>query len=308
MYHKTNNMPVQDFQTRVKAVQSRLGVNADGDFGRISAIAFEKIAGLTTDPAANKATHLKAIQRFLGISADGSFGPATLTRIEAFLDNRVPKIPVGATMSVSRKGMEMLIAFEVSSKQAYNKSYKNPIWPGGASGVTIGIGYDLGHNSKATIADDWGNKVSAADLALLQSVSGLTSTPAKNALAGVKSVSISYEAALEVFYQRTLSVYARQTRKAYPGVEKLPPDAQAALLSLVYNRGASLEGTNRAEMKNIVPLVAAGDLKGIAKQIRNMKRIWAGKGLPGLLDRRDKEAQLAEEATFNIRPEDIIVV
>jgi GH24 family phage-related lysozyme (muramidase) len=298
----------QDFQTRVKAVQSRLGVAADGDFGKISAIAFEQMAGLAADPAADKQTHIKAIQRFLGTSVDGSFGPATLTRVEAFLDTRVPKIPSGGTMMVSRKGMELLISFEVSSKQAYNKSYKNPIWPGGASGVTIGIGYDLGHNSKATIAADWGNKIPAADLALLQSVSGLTGAPAKNALAPVRSVVISYEAALEVFYQRTLSVYARQTKKAYPGVEKLPPDAQAALLSLVYNRGAALEGTNRGEMKNIVALVAAGDLAGIAKQIRNMKRIWAGKGLPGLIDRREREAVLTEQASFNILPEDIIVV
>jgi GH24 family phage-related lysozyme (muramidase) len=300
-------MPVQDFTTRVKAVQAKLGVDPDGDFGKQSAIAFEKIAGLPV-PDADKAGHLKVIQRFLGINVDGSFGPATLTRIEAFLDSRMPKMPAGGTMSVSRKGMELLISFEVSSRQQYNKLYKSPIWPGGASGVTIGIGYDLAHNNRAAIAADWGNKVGAAELALLQSVSGLAGNAAKNALPGVKSVSISYEAALEVFYQRTLSVYARQTRKIYPGVEKLPPDAQAALLSLVYNRGASLEGPSRAEMKRIVPLVPAGDLNGIAKQIRSMKRIWAGKGLPGLIERREREAVLTEQADFNILPEDIIIV
>jgi hypothetical protein len=36
------------------------------------------------------------------------------------------------------------------------------------------------------------------------------------------------------------------------------------------------------------------DYKKIAKEFRSMKRIWLGKGLDGLLDRRESEAKLIE--------------
>jgi GH24 family phage-related lysozyme (muramidase) len=47
-------------------------------------------------------------------------------------------------------------------------------------------------------------------------------------------------------------------------------------------------------MVNIKDLVANKDYKGIAKEIRSMKRLWEGKGLDGLLKRRDKEAKMVE--------------
>lgn len=308
MVHKPKPMPITDLKTRIKAVQDRLQVAADGDFGTRSAQAFEKLAALSVPASADRATHIKAIQKFLGCSQDGSVGPETLTRMEAYLDTSLPRRPKGSNMIVSRKGLEMLIGFEVSSRAQYNSRYKNPIWPGGASGVTIGIGYDLGYNTRSGITAAWNDKVPASDLNLLLTAQGKTGERGRAALAGTRSVVVSYEAALDVFYQTTLPVYAKATKSAFPGVEKLPPDAQAALLSLVYNRGAGLEGASRAEMRNIGPLVKSQDLKGIARQIRNMKRLWQGKGLPGLLARRDKEADLVEQAGFNILPEDMVVI
>ena len=49
-------------------------------------------------------------------------------------------------------------------------------------------------------------------------------------------------------------------------------------------------------MKAIVDLASAGDLAGIAREIRSMKRLWVGLGLDGLLKRRDKEATLVARA------------
>jgi hypothetical protein len=143
-------------------------------------------------------------------------------------------------------------------------------------------------------------------LALLKSVSKFTGQVAKNALPGVKSVTIPFTTAITVFSTITLPQYAGMTRSRYPGVEKLPPDAQGALLSLIYNRGTGIEGDTRREMKNIIPLVAAGDLAGIAAEIRSMKRIWKNKNLPGLIERREKEAQMVENSSLNILPEDIV--
>jgi GH24 family phage-related lysozyme (muramidase) len=49
-------------------------------------------------------------------------------------------------------------------------------------------------------------------------------------------------------------------------------------------------------MRAVRDAVAQGDLQEIANQIRAMKRLWVGKGMDGLLTRRDAEADLVESA------------
>ncbi|MBL7710878.1 MAG: hypothetical protein JNL13_00365 [Chitinophagaceae bacterium] len=301
-------MPAVDSKTRIRNIQARLKVPATGLFDIPTAQAFEALAGYPMRAGANQLTHIVSIQMFLKITVDGVAGPEMLTRVENFLSTKLPPLPAGTSIRVSRQSMDMLIGFEVSSEAQYNKNYQKPIWPGGESGVTVGIGYDLGFNDRNTIAAAWSDFVSSPTLSTLQSVAGLTGVRAKNALAGTSGVSIDYTTAQSVFYQTTLPVYARRTKSIYPGMEKLPPDAQGALLSLVYNRGESLDGPSRAEMKNIAGLVAEQDLQGIGRQIRNMKRLWKNKNLPGLLARRDQEASLVEQASFNILSEDIIII
>ena len=99
-----------------------------------------------------------------------------------------------------------------------------------------------------------------------------------------------------VFSISTLPRYAASTAKAYPGVEKLLPDAQAALLSLVYNRGARMSSGTRKEMAAIRPLVLQQGYEGIAQEMLNMKRLWVNRGLAGLLKRRDDEAAMVRHA------------
>jgi len=43
--------------------------------------------------------------------------------------------------------------------------------------------------------------------------------------------------AQRVLLQRTLPAYTDLGRRTFPGFDRLPPDAQGALVSLVYNRG-----------------------------------------------------------------------
>jgi GH24 family phage-related lysozyme (muramidase) len=57
-----------------------------------------------------------------------------------------------------------------------------------------------------------------------------------------------------------------------------------------------MNGDSRREMRAVRDAVANGDLQEIANQLRSMKRIWEGKGLDGLLRRRDAEADLVESA------------
>ena len=80
--------------------------------------------------------------------------------------------------------------------------------------------------------------------------------------------------------------------KAFPGADQLHPDAFGALVSLVFNRGSAVTGTNREEMMGIRTLISSKDYKAISNLITSMKHIWVGKGLDGLLKRRDDESAL----------------
>jgi GH24 family phage-related lysozyme (muramidase) len=48
-------------------------------------------------------------------------------------------------------------------------------------------------------------------------------------------------------------------------------------------------------MRKIKELIPNKDYISIANQFRKMKRLWVGKGLDGLLERRDSEADLIEK-------------
>lgn len=237
---------------------------------------------------------IQRIQRHLGVTADGLIGPVTLTAIEEALFDDAAKAGSGEdyALTLSRKGLTQLVNQEIGSAAYYRRALSNPTWPGGRSGVTIGIGYDLGYNSESRIRQDWSSVLGELDLERLIVVSGLKGEVAQQAVKQVQSVTVPLESAESVFFEATLTRYALLTRKAYPGVENLHPDAQAALLSLIYNRGASLKGERRTEMAAIKDLVALQDYDGIAQQLQAMKRLWKGRGLDGLLKRRDHEARL----------------
>lgn len=290
--------------TRIQSIQTQIGVPTSGTLDLLTCGALEKLGNLNVS-AVKLMAHIKAVQKMVLADPDGFVGPETVTKIEAFISTVLPKIPAGASLAVSAKSLNMIIEFEVSSKEQYMLQYQTPTWPGGDSGVTIGIGYDLGYYSAQQITDAWSTYVTPAHLQLLLSVKGKKAAVAKAALAGVKQVKISYDSAAAVFYANTLPDFARQVKSIYPAADKLPPDAQGALLSLVYNRGASLTGDRRIEMKNIVPLVTQKNLTAIAVEIRKMKRLWTVKGL---IRRREAEAQMVESASFNILPQNIIMV
>jgi GH24 family phage-related lysozyme (muramidase) len=167
-------------------------------------------------------------------------------------------------------------------------------WPGGASGITIGIGYDLGYESAGDFEKDWKAILGDGDFTTLSQVLGLKGADAQAKASGLKTIKIKSADADQVFLERSVPKYQALTQQAFPGVDALPADAQGALFSLVYNRGTSMNGDSRKEMRAIRDAVPNGDLQEIANQLRAMKRLWEGKGLDGLLKRRDAEADLVE--------------
>ena len=198
---------------------------------------------------------------------------------------------------ISPKSVDLIINFEVGGRAYYEKALQKPSWPGGQSGVTIGLGYDLGYNTENQFFQDWGNQLTPNFLDPLKKVIGLKGEQAKQMLRGeILQVRIPYNAAYEVFVKCSVPRYYAMTKAIYPTMEALNEDTQGALVSMIYNRGASLSGDSRVEMKAIVDLVAKQDYEGIAEEIEKSKRLWESKGLDGLVKRREAEADLVRES------------
>lgn len=198
---------------------------------------------------------------------------------------------------LDKESYDLIIKHETGGKDYYNSKLSKPCYPGGASGVTIGIGYDLGYNTQASFAKDWKSKLDAKHFARLNALLGLKGKEAKEKISSVKDITISWEIALEVFNEKTLPRFIALTKRSFPGSGELHPAAFGALVSLVFNRGGSTKGASRKEMKNIRDalegkITVDNIYKYIADQIVAMKRLWVGKGLDGLLRRRNEEADI----------------
>lgn len=201
-------------------------------------------------------------------------------------------------MEISQKALDLILEFETGGRRYYELRLKRPTWPGASSGVTIGVGYDVGYRTAAQIRSDWRGHLPPDEIAALLSVRGLKGADAKRALPEIRGRvgPISWESAVDVFKRRTLPEFIGRTKRAFPGSDKLHPDAFGALVSLVFNRGEGMTGSRRLEMRVIRDLVTREDYLGIAQQIRKMRRLWDAKKLKGLHRRRLAEAELVDSA------------
>lgn len=190
---------------------------------------------------------------------------------------------------LGKLGYDLIIEFEVGGRSGYKN---RPEWPGGASGVTVGIGYDLGYFSPTVIKQDWYNLPERDRLA---GVSGITGRRAQSRLEQVHDIIVVWGTAIEVFEDVDITRTFGQCQRAFPGFDELRPNAQAALVSLVFNRGNSLNGPNRSEMRAIRYDVPRKDYEDMAAQERKMIRVWSGMSIEkGMVRRRYAEAKLIE--------------
>jgi hypothetical protein len=190
-------------------------------------------------------------------------------------------------------------------------------WPGGDSGVTIGHGYDLGYHTRAEFRRAWEERLDPEDFVALSRCVGLS-----GAGAGVRAAqlrgrirSVTIHDADHVFREIEWPSWRDRTAAAMPGFDALPPRARTALVSVAYNRGLRMtdidpELHDRREMRQLRAAVARhaaavdcgdvvrqlGSLGEMARVIRRMKRLWRGRGLDGLLHRREVEASLVDAA------------
>jgi hypothetical protein len=207
-----------------------------------------------------------------------------------------PSVPViqAGPLTISHEARDLIIHYEIGSEGAYRARYTRPIWPGGASGVTVGIGSDLGYITSAQIAQQWAH-LGQTRVRSLQTVAGLKGQNARAALGRVRHVVISWEEAMIHFEKSTLPRWGQLTNSAFPNLSNIHPHCQGAVKSIAFNRGTSMSGGTRREMVLMRDDIARNNLRPVPGHILAMRRLWVGKGLDGLLRRRAAEAALFQK-------------
>lgn len=210
---------------------------------------------------------------------------------DKIMDDASIALVAAANLPISLAGIEEIIMEEDSSEGYYVSHYQRPEWPGGRSGVTILLGYDLGYATPAKIHKDLDGKLPDAMVAACVSVAGITRSAAHDAMLRVRSqIACPWLVALDVFLHNDMPEWIATCEKYLPNFDKLSPDCKGALVSLAYNRGPSFDmiGDRYREMRNIKADMAVQHFADIPTQFRSMARLWTG----GVHDRRFREAAL----------------
>lgn len=243
--------------------------------------------------------------------------PATQAEIEAALGDREreevlaqyvasaeegPGVdPALAATRVSTAAFDLVVRHETGGRAFYEQIIKGrPEWPKGASGITIGFGYDLGYVGPAEFARDWAVLPTADRAALAGSIGkhgGNSSVAAMQTLCAATrpALVVAWETAQTVFRASTLPKFAAITWNALPNATNLSADCFGALVSLTFNRGPSFrsEGARYTEMRAIRAAMVAQNFAAIPAQIRAMIRIWVGGPIEAeMTRRRNNEAAL----------------
>jgi GH24 family phage-related lysozyme (muramidase) len=203
-----------------------------------------------------------------------------------------------STLRISNRAISLIVACEVSSQAHYTAALEHPTWPGLQSGITIGIGYDLGQVTEDQFVDEWRKYVHPFVIDTLSPVTRFHGTDARDRLSSVQMVGVKWADAYKQFSETSLPLFIAETEKFCPHVADLPEDSRGALASLIYNRGSAKYLKNdpndsRKEMRTIADLMAQQKYAEIPAQFESMKRIWKDRPeARGLLLRRTAEAQL----------------
>ena len=216
---------------------------------------------------------------------------------------------------VSPAAYEFIRTWETGGKAYYEGVIKGrPIWPGYSSGITIGCGYDLGYHERAEFTADWSSRIPAEAMRRLDGAIGFRTVDpgrdakvaqAKDLVRSLSDIQISWDVAVAQFDDSKMPALVGQLERALPNLDRLHPHSYGALLSLVFNRGASFRSSSPrfAEMVEIRKLMEQGTPSAFAlipAQLRAMERIW-GVG-SSLAKRRRGEAQLFEQGLQETGP------
>lgn len=211
--------------------------------------------------------------------------------------DEVAPAPPARRCDVAEDAVALIVRFEITSPAYYAAHLQAPVWPGEQSGVTWGVGYDGGTQTRSRITADWQQHAQAARLA---GTSGVLGPPARALVPTLSDVRTPYAMAEDVFARATLPQYCELAARTFRrGWDALPLLTQGALVALIYNRGAGMQGERRREMRTLRDqCVPASDVSCIARELRSMVRIWVGTSIEtGMRARYEATAALAERAT-----------
>lgn len=244
------------------------------------------------------------VSEFETLFAHALNDPESLARVRHLRERH----PVGAAMAVAPRekpssrrvadeAVRLIVLCEVTSESEYESRYQRPVWPGGKSGATMGIGYDLGYSTRTWLKEDWSGYMNPAVLAQLQTACGKTGPSVDKLIPGLRDVSVPWHAAYSQFKEKALPLYIGKTLDAIPSASKLSDKSLGALVSLVYNRGPDFNasGDRYKEMREIKSALVSAKYAVIPDLIRQMERLWEGDALKGLRHRRKAEAALFQE-------------
>lgn len=198
-------------------------------------------------------------------------------------------------MRISQAAVDLIVREEVGSRRLYEAKYTHPEWPGGQSGVTIGIGYDCGYSTPARLRADWSGKIPDGMIRILEAACGLTREAAHARTRAIGStVTVPWDAAMAVFESRDAPRWEAIVTHALPNTDKLSSDSYGAIVSLAYNRGASFSnaGDRYREMRAIKDHMTTEHFSEIPQEFRSMMRLWPSTS--GVHGRREREAVLFE--------------
>ncbi len=198
-------------------------------------------------------------------------------------------------MLISQAAFDLIVQEETGGRSYYERTEVHPDWPGGASGVTIGCGFDCGYASAQDIVQAWGDILPASMVSEIQTVAGIRGFPARSHAADLRGiVSVPWDSALKVFFKNDVPHWTATVLQALPNAKFLSGNSLGALVSLAFNRGASfaLPGDRYLEMRNIRTHMMTQNYKAIPAEFRAMQRLWPHN--PDLRNRREHEAALFE--------------
>lgn len=253
------------------------------------------------------------------LKVDGDYGPGTTAAIRYAQDAAKQTITGLADVALwnflesqphpftllDTNGVAFIASEETGGLAYYQKVTRFPHYPGVASGITIGVGYDLRYCSLAEFQNDWGNYLPNAVLQELKQDLDQKGSRLRAETLKAKGIEVPFYAAWQVFVRKTLPSFYQKTLTVYPSLASLPNFCPSVLVSLVYNRGPALAGKNREEMANIQRILATAEqarqqgktraevnqlLLPVADELLEMKKYWPVTS--GLVKRRQLEANL----------------
>src|SRR5580704_12979027 len=87
------------------------------------------------------------------------------------------------TIKSSPRAILLIVTEEDGDQNYYLKTEQHFSWPGGSSGPTVGVGYDCGYETAASITADWSPYIDAARVAILVPAAGIHGAAAQQFVA-----------------------------------------------------------------------------------------------------------------------------